>query len=371
MFKFPWQSILITFLVLAQISRPALTIPDKQLAPERAQFPGASAETPITGDLTQLYEETSKKLVSVHLMQRRPGKAVRLTSECTAFIISPEGEMLTSLGGIRRALQSDGSVSEDFVLMGGLNDESELVELKVSLLNASMDLALLEFGQPRKDLPHFELEAPAEISIGESIVVCGSALGRMEKGGLGVGSILSIAAEECNEYGLPRQIVRCSAQFPPDYAGGPVLDLKGHLLGMSFVTNGRKYADFSGYFYSARTLSYSLEQLRKKENWPRTALGLYFLDDKAARQRRLRYRLPYGLYVNEVSLDGAAYVGKLEKGDVITRMNGRSVTTLRQFTEALAQLKPGEELKLTVFREEQNSVKELTLYPEPYQPMLY
>lgn len=371
MFNFPWQSILITLLVLAQLSGPKLTLLDKQPAPGKTQFQEASAEPPLTGDLTQLYEETSKKLVSVQLMRRRPGKSGHLVSECTAFIISPEGEMMTSLEGIRRALRSDGSVSADFTLMGGLNEESELAELKVSLLNASMDLALLEFVRPRKDLPHFDLDAPAEISIGESIVACGSALGHMEKGGLGVGSVLSIAAEECNEYGLSRQVVRCSAQIPPDYAGGPVLDFKGHLLGMSFVTNGRKYADFSGYFYSARTLAHSLDQLRKKENTPRTALGLYFLDDKTARQRRLRYKLPYGLYVNEVSLDGAAYVGKVEKGDVITRMNDRAVYSLRQFTEALAQLKPGEELKLTVFRENQNSLKELTLYPEPYQPMLY
>jgi len=74
---------------------------------------------------------------------------------------------------------------------------------------------------------------------------------------------------------------------------------------------------------------------------------------------RWRGKLTHGLLIVEV-LDGTpAKRGGLREGDVITEVGGRPVTELSEFIDWIGQRAPGDEVRLTIFREDWS--KELTV----------
>ena len=58
-----------------------------------------------------------------------------------------------------------------------------------------------------------------------------------------------------------------------------------------------------------------------------------------------------GVIVHEL-LDNAPVAGKLQKGDIITEMNGKPVKTVQELRNTIAATPPGSELKLKVFRDQ-------------------
>ena len=66
-------------------------------------------------------------------------------------------------------------------------------------------------------------------------------------------------------------------------------------------------------------------------------------------QQAFHYPGKDGVIVHEL-LDNAPVSGKLQKGDIITEMNGKPVKTVQELRNAIAATPPGSELKLKVFR---------------------
>ena len=60
------------------------------------------------------------------------------------------------------------------------------------------------------------------------------------------------------------------------------------------------------------------------------------------------YDIPEGVYVIEVIEDGAAEKAGINKYDVITGIDGDSVTSMAELQEKLSYYKKGEKVKVTV-----------------------
>lgn len=72
--------------------------------------------------------------------------------------------------------------------------------------------------------------------------------------------------------------------------------------------------------------------------------------DSVPKVYQLYYRLPCGLYVQSVDSDSACARQGLQPGDIITHMNGTSITGLEDYQAALNRLSTGDSLTLTVYR---------------------
>ena len=60
--------------------------------------------------------------------------------------------------------------------------------------------------------------------------------------------------------------------------------------------------------------------------------------------------VPYGAVVNEVITDSPAKEAGIRKGDVIVGINGNDVTDADELTDFMYEVKPGDEVRVTVFR---------------------
>ena len=63
------------------------------------------------------------------------------------------------------------------------------------------------------------------------------------------------------------------------------------------------------------------------------------------------YEIPKGLYVSEVAIDSPAMLGSIQSGDVITAINGTSVSGMYAFSRQLLSMEPGDTCTITVSRQ--------------------
>jgi S1-C subfamily serine protease len=68
-----------------------------------------------------------------------------------------------------------------------------------------------------------------------------------------------------------------------------------------------------------------------------------------------------GIFIQDVAEDGPAAAAGLSQGDMITAINGEPVQNPRGLAKAVAQLKPGDTLTLTVSRPGQDESREVTV----------
>ena len=78
----------------------------------------------------------------------------------------------------------------------------------------------------------------------------------------------------------------------------------------------------------------------------RQKLGLTLLDPHTAEQTGVKPR--EGLYIAEVDKAGPAERGKLERGYVVTSIDGRATKSLLDIVEGIAAKNPGEQVHLTL-----------------------
>ena len=71
-----------------------------------------------------------------------------------------------------------------------------------------------------------------------------------------------------------------------------------------------------------------------------------------------------GIYIGEVVEDGAAAVAGLQKGDVITSIDGKKIKKFGELQGILAQKRPGDEIKISYLRNKKSHSATLTLKNE-------
>ena len=71
-----------------------------------------------------------------------------------------------------------------------------------------------------------------------------------------------------------------------------------------------------------------------------------------------------GAYIKEIAMDSPAMLVGMQRGDVITEMDGKKVTQFSDYSAILMQLTPGQTVEITVMRRAQNEYKEMNFSVE-------
>jgi serine protease Do len=112
----------------------------------------------------------------------------------------------------------------------------------------------------------------------------------------------------------------------------------------------------------ARTIE---EQLKKNGKVIRGYLGLYGQDVTPDMAELLKLEQPQGVLVAQVEKGSPADAAGLKAGDVILEMNGQEIKSYDDFRNAIAMMKPGTEVQLTVSTEGKRREATVTLGERP------
>ena len=148
-----------------------------------------------------------------------------------------------------------------------------------------------------------------------------------------------------------------TAPLMPGSSGGPVVDLKGRLLGINTNRLGNG-------FYLAIAADGSVRDrvaaLGRGESTQRRQLGIGLAPSHVARRLRRAVGLPErdGLLVREVEEDSPAAKAGLAEGDLIVAAGGRDVASADDLFDVLGAAASSDSLDITVLRgADERSVK--------------
>lgn len=152
-----------------------------------------------------------------------------------------------------------------------------------------------------------------------------------------------------------------TAPLLPGSSGGPLVDLKGRLIGV----NTHRLGD--GFYLAlpaGAPMNTRLEALGRGEERRPARLGVAVVPNFVARRMRGAVGLPEteGLLVRGVEEGSPAERAGVRQGDVLTALDGRAIVEIDDLYAALDEIETGSEVELHVMRGVDDVV--LTLIPE-------
>ncbi len=257
------------------------------------------------------------------------------TAEGSGIIISEDGYIATNAHVVDGAtslkvVTSDGTSYEATLV--GSDDVSDLAVLKID----ATGLTAAEFG------------SADDLSVGDQVIAIGNPGGSAFASSVTVGYVSALNREITTESGYTMYCVQTDAAINPGNSGGALVNQYGQVVGINsskIVSTGYEGLGFAIPSDTAQPILTSLINYGYVKD--RAALGVSgtYIDSMTAQW----YGLSSGMYVASVNSDEATSAG-LEKGDVITSIDGTQVTSSTTITSVVTQKKPGDTVALKVDR---------------------
>ncbi len=224
--------------------------------------------------------------------------------------------------------------------------ETDLAVLAVDLLDMPEEFIV-------EDFPVAPLgSSNAGNLAGTPVVALGSPMGVSDSVGYGIitssGFVLSMTD-------------RNYKQILTDISGGRnpsgvLFNLKGQMIGV--IINSQPDSD-KGNMITA----YGITDLQKMiEKMSRAGVAAYMgiAGGDVPWEVHEEYGVPYGAYVEKTSMNSPAMRAGIQRGDVITEINGTKISFFRNYGDALLQMEPGQTVNVVVMRQVQGEYKEMS-----------
>lgn len=160
--------------------------------------------------------------------------------------------------------------------------------------------------------------------------------------------------------------IQTDAAINPGNSGGALVNTKGELIGINAAIASQTGA-YEGYGFAipVNLAKKVLNDIQKYGAVKRGYVGVSFQELNPDAAEALHINNTVGLYVSDLVAGGGAEQAGLRKGDIITKVNGRTVTESSDLQETVARLQPGDKVNLTVIRDGAEKNFNVTLKSEP------
>jgi len=367
------------------LTRPfvALALAASLASPIALPAAQAQGRAVLLPDFTELYEKQGPAVVSIDVTQRaRRGQQMPELSEDDPFY-----DFFRRFGPIPRRgtprdqeAQSTGSgfivgadgyiVTNAHVVDGAdevkvrLSDRREFVA-KVVGTDKRTDVALLRI--EAKDLPKVTVGDPDKLKVGEWVVAIGKPFGLENTMTAG---IVSAKGRDLPQENLV-PFIQTDVAINPGNSGGPLFNLKGEVVGI----NSMIYSRTGGYMGLAFAIPIdvamnTVNQLKDKGRVTRGRIGVTIQEVSKEAAEAFGLKSPTGALVNSVEKGGPAEKGGVEAGDIILKADGRDVKSSNDLPRIITALRPGQQVKLVVWRkgaQRETTVTVAELREEPAQ----
>ncbi len=327
----------------------------------------ARAAEPCAEALPTLFERVSPAVVSIQAMKINKAKPERRfeTVVGSGFVIDKDGHLLTNAHVV------DGAASLSVTL-----ETREKVSARVVGLDPVLDLALVRI-ETKVPLTTARLGDSSTLRVGDEVVAIGNPLGldqTMTRGIVsGVNRILPSVSDQ--------PMIQTDAPINPGNSGGPLVDRCGAVVGINtFISEDAQSIGFAVPVNAARGV---LKDLRESGRVVRPWLGMQgrAIDDQVG--QIIRMPVTAG-YLVEVVYDGSpadkagvrggnlSVVIQGEEyllgGDIVTAIQGTPVRNHQDYLARVRSFRPGQKIRLSIFRDGQQREVTLTVAERPRLP---
>jgi serine protease Do len=224
------------------------------------------------------------------------------------------------------------------------------------------DLAVIKIDAT--DLPAANVGDSTKLRVGDWVVALGNPLGEGIRAKEGTVSGLKVSLEIEQGQTLD-DLIETSAAINPGNSGGPLVNMKAEVIGITSAKVAAVGVEGLGYAISTKTAIPIIEQLIKQGYIVRPWLGvtLYTVDQYVAMINNLPVN--QGVVVAYVKPGSPAAEAGLQELDVITRFNGKEVTTAEELINTIHESQIGAEVTITFVRGNQTKTTTARLLQSP------
>ena len=299
-----------------------------------------------TGEEMALPDIYKKVIPSVVSISAANGAS---TSTGTGIIMSSDGYIITNYHVVSSAQQivvllTDGQ--EYTACQVGGDETSDIMVLKID----ATGLAPAEFGD----------SDAAEV--GDSVVAIGDPLGIELRGTMTDGIICGIK-RDVDVGDRTMSLMQTNAALNSGNSGGPLVNMEGQVIGINTIklsSSGYTTVEGLGFAIPIDSAKPIVDELVEKGYVTgRPAFG--FDVEQLESRISLYYDLPGKLYIRSVESSSDAYTQGIRAGDIITAIDGQSVSTVDEFNRIKNEYSAGDQIPLTIFRSGHNYDVTVTL----------
>lgn len=156
--------------------------------------------------------------------------------------------------------------------------------------------------------------------------------------------------------------IQTDAAVNPGNSGGALVDLNGALIGINTAIASPSGV-YAGYAFAipSNLVKKVIEDLKEFGTVQRGYLGIAMgsVDDKLAKE--LNLDRVEGAYVSDVQKGSGADDAGLKGGDIITKINDRTIKTSPELQEFVARYRPGDKIQVEYLRDNKVKTTSVTL----------
>lgn len=241
-------------------------------------------------------------------------------------------------------------------------DDNRQYSAQVIGQDPNTDLALLKIKE--KGLPYLQFGNSDTLQIGEWVLAVGNPFNLTSTVTKGIVSAKARSIDMLQNQNKMRieAFIQTDAAVNRGNSGGALVNLQGELVGINTAIATHTGA-FAGYAFAIPSciVKKITDDLKKYGAVQRAMVGIVIraLTAELAAEKGLKQ--VSGIYVNEVSKNGAAAEAGIQAGDVIVAINGNKVKDTSQLQEQIARYKPNDKIGITYYRKNKEMTVTVTL----------
>ena len=260
--------------------------------------------------------------------------------------------------------------------VGFIDEESVEGEVKGTDVNNDLAVVAVKLSDiPEDTMNQIKIATVGDsddLQLGDQVVAIGNALGYGQSVTSGYVSALDRDLTLTDQSGTTINstgLIQTDAAINEGNSGGALLNMKGELIGIneakSSSTSTGAAVDNIGFAIPIDKAEESLQQLmnlktREKVDASQASyLGIRG-EDVSAEASEL-YGIPAGVVITEVVENGPADQAGVKKGDILTELDGRSISSMAQLQDVLQYYAAGETVDLVVQRSDNGEYQAQTL----------
>lgn len=334
-------------------------------------------------DLTYAAEKALPAVVHIRYLQNSKIQTVEMQSDPFGDFFDPFGFFGNPGGGsTKRKIQtpkregagsgviisSDGYiVTNNHVVEGAdeltvtLNDNREF-SARIVGTDKTTDLALIKVDA--KDLPTLPIGDSNKLKVGEWVLAVGNPFNLNSTVTAG---IVSAKARSIGANGV-ESFIQTDAAINAGNSGGALVNTQGELVGINamLVSQTGSYAGY-GFAIPTTIMNKVVADLKQYGTVQRAIIGIkgYNVNDYYDMQKEegkdIDLGTMEGIYIDAIEDGSAGAEGGLQKGDVITAVDGKKLKKMAELQEYLANKRPGDKITVTYLRDKKSRTATLTL----------
>lgn len=284
----------------------------------------------------------------------------KATAEGSGIIISSDGYILTNNHVVNSSSTSSyyaiGEASKVSVYL--YNDTTEYTATVVGT-DEETDLAVIKID--KDGLTAAELGDSDSIKVGEFAMAIGNPLGMQSS--VTSGMISAVNREVTDSDGKTYTLIQTDAAINSGNSGGALVNSEGKVIGINSLKVSATGVEGMGFAIPINSAKPIYEQLIQYNKVKRPYIGFSGRDLSA--QTASQYNLKEGVYVVSVEEYSAGEKAGLKAGDVITKIDGQSVSSMTELNNIKNKHQIGDTITLTIYRDGQEKDLSVTLTEKP------